>query len=225
MKENNSKRTLILVLLVLVAALTVPVTVRASASAATSSSDVYWSWGEQAPGTSQVVRTANGASANLQVGGLRAGNAATGWWIVFNHPELCVPEPYDCGPDDMFGNPAAGGDFLLLSGNVIGRSGMATFAGHLQKDSNRGSGLAEILCPETMDCTVGLTNPEGALIILATHDHGPQQTGEVLVDQISSFLGGCEVFVGDAFGFATGTGDIPDTEGECSTIQVSPHMP
>lgn len=223
MKEINSKRGLFLLLLALVAVLTVTGTVLADNSATISPSDVYWSWGEQAPGTSQVVRTANGASANLQVGGLRPGNAATGWWIVFNYPELCIPAPYDCGPDDMFGNPAAGGDFLLLSGNVIGGSGMATFAGHLQKDSNRGSGLAEVL--GCQDCTPGLKEPETALIILATHDHGPQQTGELLVDQISSFLGGCDVFVGDAYGFATGPGDIPDAEGECSTIQVSPHMP
>ncbi len=215
------------VVLALLIGLLVTGIVLAEGPAAHSTSDVYWSWGQQAPGTSQVVRTANGVSASYHAGGLRPGNAVTGWWIVFNYPENCQPVAFDCGPDDMF-NPAggSGGDFLLLSGHVIDDSGSGGFAGHLQKGSNRASGLAEVICPETLDCTVGLTNPEGALIILAAHDHGPKQTGQVLKDQISSFLGGCVgPFNGDDFGFATGPGDIPDAAGECSTIQVSPHMP
>lgn len=229
---KSTKLYLAAIIVLLLAAFLATGLVLANDSASHSTSPVYWAWGEQVSGSSTVVRNSNGVSATYEAAGFTPGNAVTGWFIVFNNPEACIPVPFDCGPDDMFhpdyapGQGPSGPDFLLQSGNVIGGDGIARFGGHLRAGDNSGSGLAELVCPDTLDCTVGLTNPQGALIVMAAHDHGPAQTGQTLSEQIASFLGGCVgPFNGDAYGFATGAGDIPDVPGECSTVQVSPHTP
>ncbi len=66
------------------------------------------------------------------------------------------------------------------------------------------------------------TDPFGAEVVLARHSHGPAATGTALVDQLSSFLGGCTTFDGPD-GFASGPEDVPDAPGECSTITRSLH--
>lgn len=232
MKERISKRGFLLVLLILIIALIVAGTVLASNQSQRSEASVYWSWDfesgntDNPVGTSSLVRTSKGISGNYKTEGLRPGNAVTLWFIVFNYPEDCVAGPYLCSPYDLGPEAAAKGDFLVASGNVIGASGMGEFGGYLSVGDTSGSGFAEVNCPDTWDCAPGLIDPDGALVVLATHDHGPQQTGQVLKEQISSFLGGCEgPFNGNEFGFATGFGDIPDEKGECSTMQFSPHMP
>ncbi len=65
-----------------------------------------------------------------------------------------------------------------------------------------------------------LMDPFEAEVVLALHVHGPKQQGKILKEQISSYLGGCEAFLGSD-GFATGPGDIPNEKGECSTVQIS----
>lgn len=127
-------------------------------------------------------------------------------------------------PLDLGDTPAQG-DFFLASGHVIGGSGKGNFGGHLNAGDTSRSGLAEMMggCE---NCTPGLINPEGALVVLATHDHGPALTDQVLKEQISTFLGDCDAgFIGNQFGFAE-EGDLPiPAGGFCSTIQFSPHLP
>ena len=54
-------------------------------------------------------------------------------------------------------------------------------------------------------------------------------TGAALVSQISSFTGGCTVFLGDlelpGSGLADGPEDVPDAPGECSTLQGTAFLP
>ncbi len=195
-------------------------------------SPVFWSWDFEGGdtsnpvGTSTLNRNNSGISGTYKTDVLTPGNAATLWFIVFNYPEECAAGPYMCSPLDLGFGAAAQGDFLLASGHVIGGSGKGNFGGHLNVGDTRGSGFAEVNCPETGDCAPGLIDPHGALVVLAIHDHGPKQKGQTLKAQISSFLGGCEgPFNGNEFGFATGPHDIPDAAGECSTIQFSPHVP
>ncbi len=70
----------------------------------------------------------------------------------------------------------------------------------------------------------GLINPEGALVILAVHSHGPALSGKALESQLRSYLGGCTVVIGTLpGGFAAAPAEVPTTDGECSTIQISPH--
>ena len=197
---------------------------------------VFWSWDignpEATPiGASGLVRTGSGLSANLHADGLTPGNAVTLGFVVFNYPGLCSDGR--CGPDDMGLNKPAQGDFMYGGGHVIGGSGKGNFGGHLKVGDTSRSGLAERLvqrgvCEEGQECpTPGLTNPNGALVILALHDHGPALTGQALKAQISTFLGDCHTGdIGNAEGFATGPWDLPiPAGGYCSTIIRSPHMP
>ncbi len=202
------------------------------AAAHSSTSSVFFTWDSNSVGTSTLERESDVVHATFETEGMTPGNAVTGWYIVFNHPELCEPAPFECDPTDMFHPDFPGqqgpaeGDFLLLSGHVVGEDGKGMFEGSLAVRDASTSGLAEVICPETLDCTDGLTDPDGALVVLATHDHGPALTGAELEAQLSTFLGGCVgAFNGDDFGFAMAADDLPDAVGECSTIQVSPHMP
>jgi hypothetical protein len=188
-------------------------------------SDVNWTWDDPSNpvGESQLIRTNNGVSGRLSTSGLPAGQAVTAWFIFWNYPDLCSDG--ECGLDDLGDGTGAMGDFHLVTGHVIGRSGRATFAGNLKVGDLSTSGLNEYICPDTQDCGIALERPEAALVVLAVHSHGPAQTGQVLKEQISSYTGGCEVYLPAGGGFAQGPWDVPDEIGECTTIQMSPHAP
>jgi hypothetical protein len=110
-------------------------------------------------------------------------------------------------------------DALYGGGHVIGGSGAAVFGGHLAVGDASGSLFLEVGGPPP----VGLQNPLGAEVFLMLHSHGPAGRGRVLKEQISSFTGGCQVFLGPG-GVAAGPGDVPDAAGECSTTQVAIHQ-
>ena len=187
-----------------------------AADSTRSTSDVYWTFDPATVlGTSTLVRTESGISASLHSSGLPAGQAVTMWFVVFNHPEFCASSP--CGPADI-PNPEVKFDALYGGGHVIGGTGTANFGGRLAVGDASGSLLVE----QGMT-GVGLLNPLGAEVFLMLHLHGPASTGQVLKSQISSFLGGCQTFLGPG-GVADGPEDIPDAVGECSTVQVSIHQ-
>lgn len=199
-----------------------------------STADVYWTWdGDMSDpiGTSNLVRSQNDVSAKYSTYGLPSGQAMTLWFIVFNNPEECVAGPFECGLEDMGADRAAQGDFLLASGHVVGAGGTITFGGSLKVDDTSGSGLAEFpdaCLPGLPDCggEVGLVDVDNALVVLALHSHGPRLEGQALKSQISSFLGGCDDFIGTGpGGFAASYSEIPTNVGECSTFQISPHPP
>jgi hypothetical protein len=81
-----------------------------------------------------------------------------------------------------------------------------------------GSGLAEV-----GGTAVGLLHPATAEVMLALHSHGPAMSGQTLKQQLSSFLGGCQMFLGPD-GIADGPEDMPVSPGECSTFQYSIHQ-
>lgn len=188
------------------------------ASAERSTSAVAWTWGEQAPGWSTLVRTDSGVSANYHTEGVPSGHVVTMWFIVFNNPAACNDSP--CSIEDLIFNKNAEGDFLIGAGSVLGGSGVSGFGGSLNVGDTSGSGFFEIGMPER---AVGLTNPRGAEVHLALHSHGPKLSGQALKSQISSYTGGCEVFLGNEFGIADGPDALPSAEGECTTFQASIH--
>lgn len=191
--------------------------VTAGGAAQITDSAVYNWWdGGTSVGTSQLVRNGAGLSASYHVSGLPAGQAMTLWFIIFNNPENCATSPCSI-PADVF-NPAASADFYFAAGHVTGGSGNVSLGGHLNVGDMRGSGKAET----GMAPAVPLTNPYGAEVLLVLHSHGPALTGPALQYQISSFLGGCQVFTGPD-GFAAGETDVPDAPGECSSFQYSLH--
>ncbi len=224
MRNKSSLFSLTVMLAILAFAIVMSPTTPAAAGSSVqkSYSDVYWTWDmENAVGESKLVRNNQGIHAKFETPVLPARQAVTLWFIVFNYPDLCSDG--ECGLDDL-GNTPARGDFHWADGEVIQAGKNTKFEGRLRVGDLSYSGLNEVACPETQDCGIPLENPEGALVILATHSHGPALSGEALENQLSTFSGGCDVFLGPD-GFAAGPGDLPDEVGECSTIQLSPHAP
>lgn len=180
---------------------------------------VYWFFDIENPvGSAKLIRSPNGATAIFQTSGLPAGQAVTLWFIVFNNPDQCTETPCNV-PMDLF-TPGVDGDFHAGGGLVTGGSGNATFAGHLQVGDVSKSGRLEL----GLGGEAPLMDPYGAEIVLAVHSHGPKLQGVQLKEQISTFSGGCLNFLGPN-GFASSLDDVPDADGECSTIQFSRHLP
>jgi len=121
-------------------------------------------------------------------------------------------------PADVM-NPDVQADFHYAGGHVIGGSGRGNFGGHLAVGDTSGSGLAELGASP-----VPLLDPYKAEVTIALHSHGPAVPGQVLKAQLTSFLGGCETFLGPD-GLADGPEDMPVAVGECSTFQFSVHEP
>lgn len=212
------------VALVVVALLTLAVGPAAAlAASARTTAPTVQVWDGTVVGSSALVRTDNGISASFQSTNLPPGQAVTLWFVIFNSPADCIG---GCGLDDILFNPSAEADFLVAAGHVIGESGSANFGAHLRVGDTSGSAFPEIGLP---DRVTGLTNPWGAQVGLLVHSHGPKLTGQALKAQLSSFTGGCAVFLGDlelpGSGIADGPEDVPDAVGECSTLQASIHMP
>ena len=226
MTHTNSRRTrgrLLAALVLAAVTATITATAASAAPATQSTHPVVWTWDPTTPiGTSTLVRTDAGLSATIQSSGIPAGQAVTLWFIVFNNPSACAGDP--CSIVDLIFNPAAEGDFLVGGGKVTGDSARVNLGGSLQVGDSSGSGFIEIGMPGR---AIGLTNPRGAEVHLALHSHGPAVAGPTLRNQINSFTGGCQVFLGNGgfvgSGIADGPEDVPDAVGECSTLQVSVH--
>jgi hypothetical protein len=192
-----------------------------------SSSPPFWTFAAPPPaGDTKLVRSPQGLTAKFKTTGLTAGHAVTLWIMFFDNPEACLV-PGFCNPEADIGRPGVRFDFHYAGGHIVnGRN--TTITGHLQVGETSTSGWAELVeigaAPPFF--ITPLTNPSGAQVILALHSHGPAQTGQTLVEQMSSYLGGCVLpFLGDAAGFAQSSADIPASPGECSTIQVAFHFP
>jgi hypothetical protein len=89
-------------------------------------------------GTSTLIRTDNGVSMQLKTTDLEPG-AYTVWWVAFNNPENCTGGV--CGDDEADFDPELTGfSFGYAAGGIVGPSGKATFAGHV----NEGEILSEL---------------------------------------------------------------------------------
>ena len=187
-----------------------------------SEAPVFWTYDLANPmpmpvGTSKVVRTKHGISAQIKTTGLTPGHAMTMWIIFFNNPELCLL-PYACNPDDDATRMGVGFDFHYAAGHVV-NGNTTTLSGHLQVGETSTSGFADAFEAPP----VALQDPFKAQVVLAVHSHGPAQTGQTLKEQMSSFTGGCDVYLPVIGGLAQSTDDIPDQVGECATHQLAPH--
>lgn len=192
-----------------------------------SSSPPFWTFAAPPPaGDTRLIRTPQGLTAQFKTTGLTAGHVVTLWIMFFDNPEACLV-PGACNPIDDIGRPGVRFDFHYAGGHIVnGRK--TTISGHLQVGETSTSGWAELVeigaAPPFF--VTPLTNPSGAQVTLALHSHGPAQTGQTRVEQMSSYLGGCNLpFLGDAAGFAQSADDIPAMPGECSTIQLAIHNP
>jgi hypothetical protein len=132
-------------------------------------------------GDARLVRTDTGMTYNLRTSGLTAGDAVSIWWVIFNNPENCVG---DCGMPDLF-NPDVNVAVQSGGGHVIGNSGRAGFAGHLNEGQITNEHPAFLDGP-------GLTDARGAEIHLVVRTHGPVIPG-MNHAMFNSFEVGCDV--------------------------------
>ena len=185
-----------------------------------SKANVHWWWNPNTVvGQSLLFRTPDGLKATFTIHSkqLRPDRVMTLWFIVFNSPENCFTSP--CTEADV-GNPDTAGDFLYGGGNVT-TTRKVELGGNLAAGDVSGSGFIEFGADFL---ALGVIDPMTAEVMLALHSHGPSGSGADLAAQISSFLGGCDVFLGPG-GFASGPEDVPDEHGECSTIMRAIHQP
>lgn len=165
-------------------------------------------------GSSKIVRTDNGISAQLTSTGLEPGDVVTMWWVVFNSPDECqfgFPGLSQCGPvDHLVGN----GEFSAQygAGRIVAGNGTISFGSHWRVgDTSR---VLE---------GPGLSAPRNAEVILILKTHGPALPG-LVSEQLSTFAGGCA----DQSDAPPGTPeDLVGAPGpnDCAEIQVSPHSP
>jgi len=192
-----------------------------------SMSPPFWTFAAPPPaGKTKLVRTSNGLTAQFKTTGLTAGHAVTLWIMFFDNPEACTVAG-QCDPAVDIGKPGVRFDFHYAGGHIV-NGAKTTLTGHLQTGELSTSGWAEMVAIGAAPpfFVTPLTNPLGAQVILAIHSHGPAQQGTTLVEQMSSYLGGCVLpFLGDGAGFAESAADIPANPGECSTIQLAFHNP
>ena len=110
-------------------------------------------------------------------------SAVTGWWVVFNNPENCID---NCdGPD--LGIPEVGGCVQHGTGGV-------TTKGTRTLDLVATINDTESAC---IGGTGGLLNPSGAEVhfIVRTHGAAAVDDPEILISQITTVLGACDLDV------------------------------
>ncbi len=190
---------------------------------------------ENPVGISHLVRTEEGLQVGLTASGLIPGSAVNLWLLVFNQPEKCVRGPYDCGLPDHGTKRGAMGDFLFVpnTGVVVGPDGVISISGTIGVNDSSLSGWHEFYfnnkCPiDFPDCgrPVGLTNPADAMVRVMLHSLGPAADGEMLEDQMDSYIANCQNFIGSAEGnWSNSLGEIPNEVGECASILNATHHP
>ena len=139
-------------------------------------------------GSAQLVRTAGGVSVALRTVELVPGDVYTLWIVEFNFPAYCG-RPFFCFDTDI-GNPEVAADVLYITGNVVGGSGRANFAGRLAAGDISGSIFNVPPQPFPLPPAVGLLNPEGAELHFIVHSHG-QKLPEYMPSMIHTYGGGC----------------------------------
>lgn len=145
-----------------------------------------------------LMRMDNGVAASLDTVDLKAGDAVTMWWVVFNQPQNCSDG--ECGENDVFnldeneafilngdgspplntaGNEAAQISIAYADGHVIDAGGKAMFRGALPV----GDTTQALFGP-------GLVDPAKAEVHLVVRTHQQAVPGQI-DEMIYSVNGGC----------------------------------
>ena len=124
----------------------------------------------------QLVRSENGASFNFHATELKPGHVYTVWFVVVNNPDACTMSP--CPASEVILNSAAvQSDVTYGAGHVVGKSGRASFAGH-------------VATGELANAWFGNGFNNDAEIHLVLNDHGPM-IPELASNMLHSYRGGC----------------------------------
>jgi hypothetical protein len=128
-----------------------------------------------------LVSSENGVAGIFATKDLVPGHVYTMWVAIMNTPEACAMTDADhCTGKDVFLNSdAVNSDVTYGDGVVAATDGTATFRTFIPAGALGYSWLGN-----------ELSNPTGAEIHFALHDHGPMIPGEAL-DMLSTPRGGC----------------------------------
>lgn len=127
---------------------------------------------------SKLSREADGVHVQVHTR-VEPGHAHTLWWVVFNEPGECAGAI--CLEPDVF-NPATQASVLWATGAV------SNAAGRLQFDA----ALGESELPGQVLVGSGLTDAEGAQVVVVVQDHGLAQDDPALLhQQLTTFQGAC----------------------------------
>ena len=155
---------------------------------ATTTTVISFADGSEIKGTeATLLRMDNGVSVTVDTVDLKAGDAVTMWWVVFNEPRNCSDG--ECGENDVF-NLDDNEDFILnddgsppfnqagieaaqisvnyADGHVIDEGGAATFRGQLPVGDTSRAGIGP-----------GLLDPMKAEIHLVLRSHQQAIPGQV----------------------------------------------
>jgi len=135
--------------------------------------------------SSTLMRNEQGLTGVLSLANQLPNQATTMWWVIYNHPEYCATTP--CTFDD-FAVPEVEASFFNTGGRVSNRWGEVDLQGVVFAGAGR-PGPDE---PEGLG--IGLTNPMGAEVHLASRTHGRDadtlaEEG-ILEEALSSLFGG-----------------------------------
>lgn len=123
-------------------------------------------------------RSAAGMALELAARELVPGHAYTAWWIVIDRPSVCAAAP--CTVPEVMGTPSeVGANVLLADALVAPEDGSGVFEAWLE--------------PGPIDhgwFTSAFTDPMGAEVHVALHDHGPV-IAELHEEMLSTFRAGC----------------------------------
>jgi hypothetical protein len=133
--------------------------------------------GPPVPGASaRLMRNADGLTTNVHTSVVSGPGVYSLWWIVFNDPASCTT--YLCTYDLP--------DLAVNAGAHASQNGKAlNLSAWLGEGGGPYSGEVVVGDP-----SIGLTNPEGALVTLIVRYHGPTTRGGIQ-DQLTQYFGGC----------------------------------
>lgn len=126
----------------------------------------------------QLVRNDSGATFSFHARELNPGHVYTLWFIIVNDPAACATTPCTAA-DVILNSEGVNSDVTYGAGHVVGKSGRATFSGHISAGDLPNSWFGN-----------GFTNPRGAEIHLTLNDHGPM-IPEMVSNMLHSYRGGC----------------------------------
>ena len=144
-----------------------------------------WVMNPKTRGSSDLVRTVDHISMNIDTTDLPIG-AYTVWWVIFNNPAACTDG--ECGENDVLPpnvNPEAEVSALWATGGIVGPDRSGHFSARL--------GVGPDGAPGSVLWGDGVTNPMGAEVHLIVRYHGPAiwSDAETLKSQMYTVEGFC----------------------------------
>ena len=166
----------------------------------------------QARGSSDLVRTVENVSMNIDTTDFPIG-AYSVWWVIFNNPAGCSDG--ECGENDVLpppSTPEVEVSPVWATGGIVGPDRGGHFSARL--------GVGKDAAPGQIIFGDALTNPMGAEIHMIVRYHGPARWDdpEALLSQMSTFQGYCT----PASSLGVGT---DESAFSCFEPQATMHMP